>query len=212
MIGVFGGSFDPIHFGHINPLSDLSKQFNFSEIKLIPTYHSAAGKIFHADFEHRMNMVSIIAASETNNFIAEDIEIRKKGISYTYETIKILKKDNKKEDICLIMGLDVFLNIETWYNYEKLLKEVNILVIDRPGFETNKINIMTSFIRNKISKNKKDFLESKEKNIFFHQSPLVDISSSSIRDIIKKYKDPIKKIPGSIMSYIKRNKLYAEYE
>ena len=212
MIGVFGGSFDPIHFGHINPLSDLSKQFNFSEIKLIPTYHSAVGKIFHADFEHRMNMVSIIAASKTNNFIAEDIEIRKKGISYTYETIKILKKDNKKEDICLIMGLDVFLNIETWYNYEKILKEVNILVINRPGFEINKMNSMGTLIRDRISKNKKDFLESKEKNIFFHQAPLIDISSSSIRDMIKKDNDPIKKIPGSIMSYIKRNNLYVEYE
>ena len=212
MIGVFGGSFDPIHFGHINPLIDLSKQFNLSEIKLIPTYRSAVGKTFHADFKHRLNMVSIIASSETNNFRAEDLEIRKKGTSYTHETIKILKKDNKKEDICLIMGLDVFLNIETWYNYEKILKEVNILVINRPGFEINKMNSMGSLIRDRISKNKKDFLESKEKNIFFHQSPLVDISSSSIRDIIKKDKDPIKKIPGSIMSYIKRNKLYAEYE
>lgn len=212
MIGVFGGSFDPIHFGHINPLIDLSKQFNLSEIKLIPTYRSAVGKTFHADFKHRLNMVSIIASSETNNFRAEDIEIRKKGTSYTHETIKILKKDNKKEDICLIMGLDVFLNIETWYNYEKILKEVNILVINRPGFEINKMNSMGTLIRDRISKNKKDFLESKEKNIFFHQTPLIDISSSSIRDIIKKDKDPIKKIPGSIMSYIKRNNLYVEYE
>ena len=212
MIGVFGGSFDPIHFGHINPLIDLSKQFNLSEIKLIPTYRSAVGKTFHADFKHRLNMVSIIASSETNNFRAEDLEIRKKGISYTHETIKILKKDNKKEDICLIMGLDVFLNIETWYNYEKILKEVNILVINRPGFEINKMNSMGALIRDRISKNKKDFLESKEKNIFFHQTPLIDISSSSIRDIIKKDKDPIKKIPGSIMSYIKRNNLYVEYE
>ena len=208
MIGVLGGSFDPIHFGHINPLSDLSKQFNFSEIKLIPTYHSAVGKIFHADFEHRMNMVSIIAASETNNFIAEDIEIRKKGISYTYETIKILKKDNKKEDICLIMGLDVFLNIETWYNYEKILEEVNILVINRPGFEIKKINSMANLIRDKVSKSKSDFLKSGRKTIFFYQSPLIDISSSSIRKIIEKDRDPVKKIPGSIMSYIKRNNLY----
>ena len=212
MIGVFGGSFDPIHFGHINPLIDLSKQFNLSEIKLIPTYRSAVGKTFHADFKHRLNMVSIIASSETNNFRAEDLEIRKKGISYTHETIKILQKDNKKENICLIMGLDVFLNIETWYNYEKILKEVNILVINRPGFEINKMNSMGSLIRDKISKNKKDFLESKEKNIFLYHTPSIDISSSSIRDIIKKGKDPLRKIPGSIMSYIKRNNLYKKYE
>ena len=106
------------------------------------------------------------------------------------------------------MGLDVFLNIETWYNFERIVEEVNILVINRPGFEINRINSMTSLIRDKVSKSKSDFLKSEKKAIFFHQSQLIDISSSSIREIIKKNKDPVKKIPGSIMSYIKRNNLY----
>ena len=88
MIGVFGGSFDPIHFGHIDPLMELSEQFEFSSIRLITTYKSPVSKIFHSDASHRHNMVSIIAASTTNNFIADDVEIRKKDVSYTYKTIK----------------------------------------------------------------------------------------------------------------------------
>ena len=119
MIGVFGGSFDPIHFGHINPLMELSEQFEFSSIRLIATYKSPASKIFHSEASHRHNMVSIIAASTTNNFIADDVEIRKEDVSYTYETIQNLKNTLKNEDICVIIGLDVFLHIETWYNYEK---------------------------------------------------------------------------------------------
>ena len=212
MIGVLGGSFDPIHFGHINPLIQVSEQFNLSEIKLIPTYKSAVGKVFYANPEHRMNMVSIIAASNSNNFVAEDLEIRKKGVSYTFDTINILKERYKKDKFCLILGLDVFLKIESWYNYKEILNKVNILVINRPGYNLNKLNSMDIHIQNRISKNKFDFIKNKEHEIYFHDIAPIDISSSSIRDIIRKGDDPIKKIPGSIMSYIKRNELYKKYE
>ena len=69
MIGVHGGSFDPIHFGHINPLIELSDLFEFEEIRLVPTNKSPVDKIFYSNIDHRFNMVSIIAASDTNNFV-----------------------------------------------------------------------------------------------------------------------------------------------
>ena len=92
MIGVHGGSFDPIHFGHINPLIELSDLFEFEEIRLVPTNKSPVDKIFYSNIDHRFNMVSIIAASDTNNFVADNVEMNRDEISYTYKTIKILKK------------------------------------------------------------------------------------------------------------------------
>ena len=210
MIGVFGGSFDPIHFGHINPLIELSEQFKFSEIRLIATYKSPASKIFHSEASHRHNMVSIIAASTTNNFIADDIEIRKEGVSYTYETIQNLKNTLKNEDICLIMGLDVFLDIETWYNYKIMMEEVNIIVVNRPDFNIKSTKNIDSSILGNIVKNKEIFVASKKGCIFFYETPSICISSTSIRSIIGKGENPSGMIPGSIMSYIKRNKLYTE--
>jgi len=210
MIGVFGGSFDPIHFGHINPLMELSEQFKFSAIRLIATYKSPANKIFHSEPSHRHNMASIIASSTTNNFIADDIEIREEGVSYTYETIKKLKNTLKNEDICLIIGLDVFLDIETWYNYKKMMEEVNIIVVNRPDFNIKSTENMDSSILGKIVKNKEIFLGRKKGCIFFYETPNIGISSTSIRNIIGKGEIPSGMIPGSIMSYIKRNKLYTE--
>jgi len=210
MIGVFGGSFDPIHFGHINPLMELSEQFEFSAIRLIATYKSPASKIFHAEASHRHNMASIIAASTTNNFIADDIEITKEDVSYTYETIQNLKNTVKNEDICLIMGLDVFLDIETWYNYNEIIEEVNIIVVNRPGFNIKSTKNMDSSILGKIVKDKKRFVERKKGCIFFYETPSFGISSTSIRNMIGKGEIPSGMIPGSIMSYIKRNKLYME--
>jgi len=210
MIGVFGGSFDPIHFGHINPLIELSEQFEFSAIRLMATYKSPVSKIFHSDASHRHNMVSIIAASTTNNFIADDIEIRKKDVSYTYETIQNLKNTLKNEDICLIMGLDVFLHIETWYNYQKIIEEVNIIVVNRPDFDIKSTKNMDSSILERITEEKGKFIESKKGYIFFYETPSIGISSTRIRSMIGRGETPSGMIPGSIMSYIKRNKLYME--
>jgi len=210
MIGVFGGSFDPIHFGHIDPLMELSEQFEFSSIRLITTYKSPVSKIFHSDASHRHNMVSIIAASTTNNFIADDVEIRKKDVSYTYKTIQNLKNTLKNEDICVIIGLDVFLHIETWYNYEKIIEEVNIIVVNRPDFNIKSTENMGFSILSKITKDKTRFLESKKGSIFFYEMPSIGISSTRIRNMIGRGENPSGMIPGSIMSYIKRNKLYME--
>ena len=79
MIGVLGGSFDPIHFGHINPLYELSDIFEFDQIRLVPTYNSAVNKTFNASANHRFNMVSLISSSETNNFVADNAEIVKQN-------------------------------------------------------------------------------------------------------------------------------------
>ena len=210
MIGLLGGSFDPIHFGHIKPLFELSEIFNFEEIRLIPTYKSPANKAFLASAEHRYNMVSIISASNANNFSADDIEIRNQGISYTFKTIKILKKQLKREDLCLIMGLDVFLNIETWYNYREILRQVNIVVINRPSFDLKKTENMNFEIFSRITSNKIDFLSGEKKQIFFHKSSSCEISSTKIRHIIERGESPEGLIPGAIMSYIERHKIYME--
>ena len=155
-------------------------------------------------------MAAIIASSGANNFIPDDIEIRKEGISYTYETIKTIKKEAKEEDLCLIIGLDVFLNIETWYNYIAILEIANIIVINRPDSDLKKIEKMNFEIADRITNNKIDFLKNEKKQIFFHQMSSINISSTKIRSMIKRGEDPVGLIPGSIMSYIKRNKLYME--
>ena len=210
MIGVLGGSFDPIHFGHIKLLNELTEYFNFKEIRLIPTYQSPAKKTFCASSTHRKNMASIIANSDANNFVVDKAEIQRGGISYTYDTLKIIKKDRNIDDICLIMGLDVFLTFESWYNYLEILQEVNIIVLNRPDFDFVNINSMGQEIIGRVTKNRNDLLKDNKKHIFLYETAYIDISSTKIRNLISRGENPIGLIPGSIWSYIKRNKLYTE--
>ncbi len=210
MIGVHGGSFDPIHFGHINPLIELSDLFEFEEIRLVPTNKSPVDKIFYSNIDHRFNMVSIIAASDTNNFVADNVEMNSDEISYTYKTIKILKNKLQREDMCLIMGLDVFLKLESWYNYIEILKEVRIIVVNRPDNDINNIKKMNFEILDRITSNKIDFLRNEKKHIFLFETSSIDISSSQIRRKISQKENLSGLLPGSILSYIKRNKLYTD--
>ncbi len=211
MIGVFGGSFDPIHFGHIKPVIKLSEEFCFEEIYLIPCFISPTSKDIIASAEHRFKMASIVCSSHFNNIKCDAREINRKGTSYSYDTIIDLKKEKnlKNSPLCLILGLDVFLNFEKWYNYRNILDEANIIVINRPNNTEDKINSMSDFIQNKLLKNKEDFLKKKNGGIYLYSGLSIESSSSNIRSMIKKGNEPTGLIPGSIWNYIKRNKLYS---
>tara|TARA_Y100000816_G_scaffold263481_1_gene221888 strand:- start:175 stop:801 length:627 start_codon:yes stop_codon:yes gene_type:complete len=207
MIGVFGGSFDPIHFGHIKPLIELNKIFNFNHILLIPCNLSPSLKKANASAIDRFEMTKIISQSCTNNFLSDDSELIRGGISYSYDTLKDIK-NKYNQNISLIIGVDVFLNFNKWYNYQKIINMVNIIVINRPKFNTDFKNSLPKEIFDKIIISKDNFLNENSGNIYLFNNIEYNISSTIIRNMIKNNKEPRSMLPGSIYSYIKRNKLY----
>tara|TARA_B100002019_G_scaffold77747_2_gene67086 strand:+ start:14473 stop:15099 length:627 start_codon:yes stop_codon:yes gene_type:complete len=207
MIGVFGGSFDPIHFGHIKPLIELNKEFNFNNILLIPCNLSPSLKKTNASAIDRFEMTKVISQSNTNNFLSDDIEIKRGGISYSYDTLRDIK-NKYGQNILLIIGADVFLNFDKWYNYNKIINMVNIIVLNRPKYNTDFNNSLPKEIIDKIITNKDDFLNEKSGYIYLFNNSEYNISSTIVRSMIKNKKEPISMTPGSVYSYIKRNKLY----
>lgn len=207
MIGVFGGSFDPIHFGHIKPLMELNKEFNFNNILLIPCNLSPSLKKTNASAIDRFEMTKVISQSNTNNFLSDDIEIKRGGISYSYDTLRDIK-NKYGQNILLIIGADVFLNFDKWYNYNKIINMVNIIVLNRPKYNTDFNNSLPKEIIDKIITNKDDFLNEKSGYIYLFNNSEYNISSTIVRSMIKNKKEPISMTPGSVYSYIKRNKLY----
>ena len=207
MIGVFGGSFDPIHFGHIKPLIELNKEFNFNNILLIPCNLSPSLKKTNASAIDRFEMTKVISQSSTNNFLSDDREIKRGGISYSYDTIRDIK-NKYSQNILLIIGADVFLNFDKWYNYNKIINMVNIIVLNRPKYNTDFNNSLPKEIIDKIITNKDDFLNENSGYIYLFNNSEYNISSTIVRNMIKNKKAPISMTPGSVYSYIKRNKLY----
>ena len=207
MIGVFGGSFDPIHFGHIKPLIELNKEFNFNNILLIPCNLSPSLKKTNASAIDRFEMTKVISQSSTNNFLSDDREIKRGGISYSYDTLRDIK-NKYGQKILLIIGADVFLNFDKWYNYNKIINMVNIIVLNRPKYNNDFNNSLPKEMIDKIITNKDDFLNENSGYIYLFNNSEYNISSTIVRNMIKNNKAPINMTPGSVYSYIKRNKLY----
>lgn len=197
-IGIMGGTFNPIHFGHLFIAQTALDALELNKIIFIPTGippHKQQELIL--DSNHRINMINL-ATKSNPNFSVSDIEVKREATSYTIDTIRELKQLYSKEtEFYFITGTDAFVEIETWKEYEELLRIVKFVVVTRQVSSSNlldeKIDFLTKKYRARITKIK---------------IPTLDISSTDIRNRIKT-KGSIKYLlPENVEKYILSNRLY----
>lgn len=197
-IAIFGGSFNPVHTGHINICEWCQKEYNFDEILLIPTHippHKAALNM--ASGQDRVNMLSI--ATKGLDFVTIcDIELKERGISYTFLTLEKLKKLYTDAEFYLIVGSDMFFIFEKWVNYEHILKNVTLITGARHENEYQKLL------------DKKSIFENYQDKIDIINLDIKEVSSTEIRDIIKSDTGIEEKISNEVLSYIRKNNLYLD--
>lgn len=201
-IGVFGGTFNPIHNGHLLIAEEARTRLKLDKVIFIPSanppHKEMSGLV---EGRHRLKM---IGSAIKNNpfFMASDIELKRGGRSYSIETIKTLKeKYSKGTKVFFIMGADSILEFMTWKNWEDLLKLCNLVVSPRPGYKVN-LNATKSKMQRKLCD------KSLVKNIYFIETSAFDISSTEVRKSIKKGGSVKYFIPEGVIEYINKNKLY----
>lgn len=211
-IGILGGTFNPIHKGHLKAAEKVNKEFFLDKILFIPSYIPPHKKSSHtAPPRDRFNMVKL-ALEEYPNFIPSRIEIDAEEKSYSIITLNKIKKSNPEARIFFILGIDAFLEIDTWKDTKDLLDNYSFIVISRPGFNLKDAkNILGGEYRNKMTEIRTHI---KREDIKYHDFFLLhidslDISSSGIRKRIKKGKSVHEMVPRNVEKYIKENKLYS---
>lgn len=207
-VGLFGGTFDPIHLGHLRAVEEIREIFSLDIVYFIPVFvppHKREKKI--ADIEDRVNMIRL--SIKGNNFMKlSDIEIKRGGISYSFDTICYF--ENKFKDIYFIIGVDAFSEIKTWHRYKELFDHTNFIVMVRPnasrvlGFE-----IFPEEIRGQLKKEEPDVFEhSSGKKIYFKDITQLDISSTRIRHLIEQNKSIRYLVTDKVGTYIEKRGLY----
>jgi nicotinate-nucleotide adenylyltransferase len=210
-LALFGGTFDPVHFGHLNPLRDVAKVLGLTDITLIPCHippHKASPKI---DALHRINMLKIaieqVSTLSEPNFSIDLHEINKSSPSYTVETLRDFKQRYPSSSLLFCMGSDSYFNFTQWYQWQEILTLCNILVLARPDSikeQTQQPNELLPFLTNDLQQ----FTQSKSGSIIKLNTPLFNISSTQIREKLRQNEDVSELMPQSVLNYIKKHKLY----
>ena len=198
-IGIIGGSFDPIHLGHLNMAEYLREYKDLEKIIFVPT-----GKPPHKEYstpsDSRMKMVDL-AISTNDYFASANIEINNENVSYTVETLKYLRNICPGPEFFFIIGLDNLFTLDTWKDFEKLAKITKIIVANRISYEKE-----NSGIFEKCS----ELVEKYGFDIEIVDTPIIEISSSDIRRRIKEGLSIEYLTPQTVVSYIKENNLYKD--
>jgi nicotinate-nucleotide adenylyltransferase len=196
-IGIMGGTFDPIHIGHLIIAEESRVNFDLDKIIFVPTGeppHKNLKNVTSAKDRYEMTLLSIM---HNPYFYISDIEIKREGLTYTIDTIKYFKKRYPKSEIFFIIGADSLINIDKWKNSEELLRESKFIVAKRVGIEYSLLEERINEINDKYSK-----------IVFSVTTPYIDISSTDIRKRVKNGENIKYYLPLDVEAYIKKNRLY----
>ena len=200
-IGIMGGTFNPVHHGHLVTAQEALDQFDLDEVIFIPTGdppHKIEDLLAHAEDRYLM---TVIATSSNSSFFVSRVEIDRKGKSYTIDTVKELRKIfGSDSELYFITGADAILEILTWKNTREIVTLAKFIAATRPGYDLSKIKGLKTTLF--------DSEEKADRRIFVMEIPALAISSTNIRQRIKNRRPVNYLVPEGVNNYILKHGLY----
>jgi len=199
MIGIYGGSFDPVHLGHLQTAASVKNELNIDRLFMLPCFEPVHKNSLNYTSKQRLQMLDL-AIKEFNSLEIDTREILRGGSSFMIDTLLDLKESFKNESICLIIGMDSFINFKTWKNWDEFSKLIHLVVLPRNGDQPVSKTLTTFEIVENIDK-----LESNLSGyLYFSNSQMIDISSSAIRGKIAANQNLDNLLPISIINFLKK--------
>jgi nicotinate-nucleotide adenylyltransferase len=196
-LGVFGGTFNPIHMAHLRLAEDVRESFNLGSVIFIPTNNPPHKDIpKYIDPQHRLRMVEL-AVDGFEHFQCDDIEIKRGGVSYTIDTVGYLYESFEFEGKpYFLIGSDLANEIQTWKDIDMLIKRVHFIVLVRDGFPVSE----NKYFKNTTQHVTWDCFERRK----------IDITSSEIRRRVREGMNIRYLVPDKVLEYIKEKRLYID--
>jgi nicotinate-nucleotide adenylyltransferase len=207
MIGILGGTFDPIHFGHLRTALDVMQGVGLEQIRFVPLHGAVHRDQPETPSSLRLQMVQA-AIEEQPGFIADDRELKRQGDSYSVDTLASLRGEFPQETLCLLMGMDAFNGFANWRQPEKILSLAHLIVMQRPGESVSQEPEIASLLSARRCQDPADLKAQKSGRILIHQVTQLEISSTRIRSMIAANESPGYLLPTPVLDLIRENRLY----
>ncbi len=207
MIGIFGGTFDPIHYGHLRAALEVKEIFGLTEVRLIPSSQPPHREQPAATSQMRLHMLELAIKNQPGLMI-DTRELNRHGASYMVDTLKSLRQEFPIEPLLLFIGSDAFNHLKTWHQWQHLFDFAHIVVLTRPGFE---IQNLDDFFKARLAIRRSELAHNIAGKLYFQQITQLDISATAIRNMIAKQQNPGFLLPDTVITYIRQHRLYQRH-
>lgn len=208
MIGIFGGTFDPVHYGHLRSALEVKDIFGLDEVRLIPCASPPHRGQPAVTAEMRLKMLELAIQNQPGLKIdTRELDRHKTSMqvpSYMVDTLKSLRQEFPDEPLLLFIGTDAFKHLTRWHQWQRLFDYAHIVVMTRPGFT---IEMLDDFFKARLA-DSKELAQATAGKLCFQQVTQLDISATAIRAMIADKRNPGFLLPDAVLEYIRQHKLY----
>lgn len=207
MIGVLGGTFDPIHHGHLRVALDVKEALKLSEVRFVPLRTAVHRKQPVASAEQRYRLIESAIADQPE-FVADDCEMLRDAPSYTLHTLQSLREKFPAAPLCLMVGGDAYNGFLSWFKPDEILQLAHVVVMSRPGYALPADPALQRLTLDRLVQNPAGLHSQAAGRILFVPVTQLEISASDIRQRIGAGKDPRYLLPQSCLELIRQENLY----
>jgi nicotinate-nucleotide adenylyltransferase len=207
-IGIFGGTFDPIHYGHLRTAFELQRVLRLAEMRFLPAGNPPHRDATFAPPALRLAMVQAAVAGQPG-FTVDDREIRKATPSYSVETLAELRAELPGRSLCLVVGMDAFLGLPKWYQWQRLLDLAHLVVAHRPGWHAPTAGPLGELLVDRGTGSYQDLHAAPAGRILIHAVTQLEISSTDMRALLAAGGDPRFLMPDAVRDLLMADGLYA---
>lgn len=204
MIGIYGGTFNPVHYGHLRTALEVKELFELEQLRLIPCRLPPHRQQPDADAEQRLAMLTL-AIADSAGLQADRRELDRAGPSYMVDTLASLRAENPDRGLILFIGADAFAGLERWHRWQQLFDYAHVVVMTRPACQMPKLS---EFLRKRLCEQRGQLQRQTAGSLFFQAVTALDISATAIRELIMAGRNPQFLLPDSVIAYIRQHQLY----
>ena len=209
-IGILGGTFNPIHYGHLRIAQETAEAFALSQVKFLPAAKPPLKTEPDVTPEQRAEMVQLAIAANSL-FSLDTRELDRDGPSYTIDTLAALRAEYPQDALCLIIGTDAFSRFDQWHRWQQMLDYCHLIVVSRPPVaDTHLSEPLRKLLQSHQTQDTTQLSQHTYGLIAMHTVTALDISSSQIRNLLRAHQSPAYLCPEAVISYIQAHQLYMD--